>query len=98
MSLLETIRQKSIAFAEDTIKMRRQLHANPELSYKEYQTAKFVAENLKAFGLKPQEGVAETGLMVLIEGKNPSAKTVALRADMDALPIEEKNDVPYKSK
>jgi len=98
MSLLETIQQKSIAFVEDTIKLRRHLHANPELSYKEFETAKFVAENLKAFGLKPQEGVAETGLVVLIEGKNPSAKTVALRADMDALPIEEKNNIPYKSK
>ncbi|HEY5826132.1 MAG TPA: M20 family metallopeptidase [Cyclobacteriaceae bacterium] len=98
MSLLDSIKQKSIAFAEDTVKSRRHLHANPELSYKEFQTAKYVAENLKAVGLKPQEGVAETGVVVLIEGKNPSTKTVALRADMDALPIEEKNNVPYKSK
>lgn len=97
MPLLESIQQKSIAFLEDTIKSRRHLHANPELSYKEFQTAKFVAEKLKAFGLNPQEGIADTGLVVLIEGKNPSSKTTALRADMDALPIEEKNNVPYKS-
>ncbi len=98
MSLLQSIQQKSIALAEDTIKLRRHLHANPELSYQEYKTAKFVAENLKTAGLKPQEGVADTGLVVLIEGKNPSSKTVALRADMDALPIEEQNNVSYKSK
>lgn len=98
MSLLEIIQQKSIAFVDDTIKWRRHLHANPELSYKEFQTAKFVAEQLKSVGLHPQEGVAETGIVVLIEGRNPSSKTVALRADMDALPIEEENNVPYKSK
>jgi amidohydrolase len=97
MSLLQSIQQKSNAFIDETIKSRRYLHAHPELSYKEFQTAKFVAEKLKSFGLQPQEGVAETGLVVLIEGKNPSSKATALRADMDALPIEEKNDVPYKS-
>jgi amidohydrolase len=98
MSLLESIQQKSIAFVSDTVKLRRHLHANPELSYKEFQTAKFVAEGLRSYGLQPQEGIAETGVVVLIEGKNPSSKTIALRADMDALPIDEKNDVPYKSK
>jgi amidohydrolase len=98
MSLLESIQQKSLAFTSETIRLRRHLHANPELSYKEYQTAKFVAETLKSFGLTPHEGIANTGLTVMIEGRNPSSKTVALRADMDALPIEETNNVPYKSK
>jgi len=98
MSLLDTIRQKSIAYAEEIIKLRRHLHAHPELSYQEYETAKFIAHTLKGWGLSPQEGVAETGLVVAIEGKNPAKKTIALRADMDALPIEEKNNVPYKSK
>lgn len=97
MSLLDTIRQKSIAYAEEIVKLRRHLHAHPELSYQEYETAKFVAGTLKGWGLSPQEGVADTGLVVLIEGKNPSKKTIALRADMDALPIEEKNNVPYRS-
>jgi amidohydrolase len=98
MSLLESIQQKSKSYADDVVKLRRHLHANPELSYKEFETAKFVAEQLQSFGLKPQQGIAGTGIVVLIEGKNPGKKTVALRADMDALPIQEKNDVSYKSK
>jgi amidohydrolase len=98
MSLLESIQQKSKSYAEDVVKLRRHLHANPELSYKEFETAKFVAEKLQLFGLNPQQGIAGTGIVVLIEGKNPGRKTVALRADMDALPIQEKNDVSYKSK
>jgi len=78
--------------------MRRHLHANPELSYKEFNTAKFVSDQLKSFGLKPTEGVAGTGVVVLVEGKNPQKRTVALRADMDALPIQETSTPPYKSK
>ena len=77
--------------------MRRHLHANPELSYQEYNTAKFVAAKLRSYGIDPKEGVGTTGIVALIQGKNPSKKTVALRADMDALPIEEANQVPYKS-
>src|SRR6188768_2128426 len=98
MALLDSIKKLSIDHAQDVIALRRHLHANPELSYQEFKTAKFVAEQLKSFGLHPIEGVAETGVVVLIEGKNPSKKTVALRADMDALPIEEANNVSYKSK
>ncbi len=73
------------------------MHANPELSYKEFNTAKFVAKKLIEYGLTPTEGVAGTGVVALIEGKNPSKKTIALRADMDALPIQEANEVLYKS-
>jgi amidohydrolase len=95
--LLDQIKKLSQQYAQDVIRWRRHLHANPELSYKEFNTAKLVAEKLKSFGLKPTEGVAGTGLVVLIEGKNPKNKTVALRADMDALPIQEINNVEYKS-
>ncbi|MEM7551699.1 MAG: M20 family metallopeptidase [Bacteroidota bacterium] len=83
---------------EHTVSIRRHLHQHPELSYQEYETAKYVSEQLKEIGLTPKEGVAETGLTALIKGKNPDSKTIALRADMDALPITEANDVPYKSK
>ena len=86
------------SFAEDTILVRRHIHANPELSYQEYETAKYVSAQLRLLGLEPKEGVAETGLTCLIEGKSPHKKTVALRGDMDALPILEANDIPYKSK
>ncbi len=97
MSLKEKIKSLSQANASKIIDIRRHLHAHPELSFQEYQTAKYVAEKLKSFGITPTEGVADTGLVALIEGKNPQKKVVALRADMDALPIQEANEVPYKS-
>ncbi len=98
MATISKIKMLAKGYAEDIIKIRRHIHANPELSYKEYNTAKYVAEQLKSYGLSPQEKVAETGLTALIKGKNPDKKVIALRADMDALPIVEANDVPYKSK
>lgn len=97
MPLLDSIKQLSETYFDDTIAIRRHLHAHPELSYKEFNTAKFVAKKLSEYGLSPTEGIAETGIVALIEGKNPSKKTIALRADMDALPIQEANEVNYKS-
>ncbi len=97
MPLLDRIKQLARQHAADTVANRRHLHQHPELSFQEFNTARFVAEKLRAIGLSPQEGVANTGLLVLIEGRNPDRKVVALRADMDALPIIETNDVPYKS-
>ncbi len=97
MSLLEKIKSLSESYCQENIELRRHLHANPELSYEEYNTAKFVAAKLRSYGIDPQEGVATTGIVALIKGKNPDKKTVALRADMDALPIEEANQVSYKS-
>jgi amidohydrolase len=98
MSLLEKIKSLSTQYSEQVVEFRRHIHANPELSYQEFKTAKFVAQQLVSFGLSPKEGVATTGLVVEIEGKNPGKRTVALRADMDALPIQETNNVTYKSK
>jgi amidohydrolase len=97
MSLLDSIKKLSAEHAQDVIALRRHLHAQPELSYQEFNTAKFVASTLRSFGLSPQEGIAKTGVVVLIEGKNPAKRIIALRADLDALPIQEANDVPYKS-
>lgn len=98
MSLLDRIKKLSADFAAEVVELRRHLHMHPELSYKEVETAKFVAEQLRKAGLSPQEGIAGTGVLVEVKGKNPDEKTVALRADMDALPIHEANEVPYKSK
>ncbi|HRJ28691.1 MAG TPA: M20 family metallopeptidase [Cyclobacteriaceae bacterium] len=98
MDLLTKIKSLSEKYAKDVVDMRRHIHANPELSYQEFNTATYVANQLKSFGLTPKEEVAKTGLVVEIKGKNPDKKMVALRADMDALPIQEANDVPYKSK
>jgi amidohydrolase len=98
MSLLDTIKALSESYSKHTIETRRHLHANPELSYQEYQTAKYVASQLRDFGIEPVEGVAQTGVLAEIKGKNPGRKTIALRADMDALPILEANNVAYKSR
>lgn len=84
-------------FADDVVQIRRHIHANPELSFQEYETAKYVAEQLRLLGIEPKEGVAETGLTALIKGNNPESRTIALRGDMDALPILEANDIDYKS-
>lgn len=98
MDLLAKIKSLSEKYANDVVDMRRHIHANPELSYDEFNTANYVATQLKKFGLVPREKVANTGVVVEIKGKNPETKTIALRADMDALPIHEANDLPYKSK
>lgn len=97
MSIDLKIKQLAKDYAAEVVANRRYLHTNPELSFQEYNTAKFVAQKLKDIGLSPQEGIANTGVVALIEGRNPSSKVIGLRADMDALPIFEKNDVPYKS-
>jgi amidohydrolase len=98
MSLLETIKSLSVKYSKEVVEFRRHIHANPELSYHEFNTVKYVEETLRSFGLTSIQNLATTGLVVDIKGKNPDKKTIALRADMDALPIKEANDVPYKSK
>lgn len=95
--LKEKIKSLAKAYKEEVISNRRHLHANPELSYQEFNTASFVAEKLKEMGITAIEQKATTGWCVLIKGKNPDKKVVALRADMDALPIIEANEVSYKS-
>ncbi|RPD39193.1 M20 metallopeptidase family protein [Chitinophaga barathri] len=92
-------RIKSLAseYAPDLISYRRHLHSHPELSFQEYETAKFIRQKLDEYGIQYRSGVAGTGIVALIEGKNPSSKVIALRGDIDALPIEEANEVPYKS-
>ena len=82
----------------DLVSTRRHLHMHPELSFHEYETSAYVAARLTEMGIRFQEKVAGTGLVGIIEGKNPGKRAVALRADMDALPITEANDVPYKSR
>jgi amidohydrolase len=95
--LKERIKSLAQAYKQEVIDLRRHLHSHPELSFKEYETAAFVAEKLKEIGITEIESKATTGWSALIRGKNPEKKVVALRADMDALPIIEANEVPYKS-
>ena len=94
--LKERIQQLAAEVFDATIQNRRHLHAHPELSYKEHETVAFVAAKLDELGISYQK-MANTGLVALIKGDKPSDEVVALRADMDALPIEEANEVPYKS-
>ncbi|WP_304067511.1 M20 metallopeptidase family protein [Pedobacter glucosidilyticus] len=94
--LIEKIKLAAKEIHEGVIANRRHLHANPELSFEEYETSAFVQEQLKAMKI-PFEKMANTGVVGIIKGEKPSDKVIALRADMDALPIEEANDVPYKS-
>ena len=83
-------------YAPEFIQVRRHLHAHPELSYQEFETSTFVQRELDEIGITYQV-MAQTGVVGIIRGKNPDSRIIALRADMDALPITEKNDVPYRS-
>lgn len=98
MDLLEKIKSLSENYSAQVVAFRRHLHANPELSYHEFNTVKYVAEQLRSFGLTSLQEMATTGLVTDIKGRNPEKKMIALRADMDALPIVEANEVPYRSK
>lgn len=94
--LQQKIKGLSAQYAGDFIQIRRHIHAHPELSYKEFETSAFIQSKLTEWGI-PFTVMATTGVVGIIEGKNPSAKVIALRADMDALPIQEENTVEYKS-
>ena len=92
----ERIRQLAKDHAAEFIGIRHHLHAHPELSYEEYDTSAFVQQKLQSWGI-PFVVMAKTGVVGLLKGKNPGKRVVALRADMDALPITEENDIAYKS-
>ncbi len=94
--LPEKIKEITKQYAPLLVSIRHHLHAHPELSFKEFETSRFICEQLKQWNI-PFKILAGTGIEGIIEGKNPSYKTVALRADIDALPIKEENDVEYKS-
>jgi hippurate hydrolase len=94
--LLEKIKSLAAQAQAENIQTRRHLHAHPELSYQEFETCKYVQAKLTEIGI-PYTVMATTGVLGIIEGKNPSKRVIALRADMDALPILEENNIDYKS-
>ncbi|HUZ61959.1 MAG TPA: M20 family metallopeptidase [Hanamia sp.] len=94
--LKEKIKTLSKKYSTEFIGIRHHLHAHPELSYKEFETSKLVQGKLKEYGID-FEVMANTGVIGILKGKNPEQKIIALRADMDALPITEKNKVEYQS-
>ncbi len=94
--LLQKIKDLSAKYAADCVTIRSHLHANPELSYQEFETSRFVQSKLQEMGIG-FEILATTGVLAVIRGKNPDSRVIALRADMDALPIQEENEVTYRS-
>jgi len=93
----EKIQTLAAQVFDDVVAFRQHLHANPELSFKEFETSKFIQDKLQSWGI-PFSSMANTGVVGIIEGALPSDQVIALRADMDALPIFEANDKPYASK
>jgi amidohydrolase len=95
--LLEKIKSQAKDYTSDAIAIRHHLHAHPELSYQEFETSKYIQSQLTSYGI-PYTIMATTGVVGIIKGKNPDSRIIALRADIDALPITEENQVPYRSR
>lgn len=97
-SLVEQVKERVKAYHGETLKHYKHLHQYPELSFEEEQTSLYVESNLKEWGIPYRNHIGGFGILSWVEGKNPSSRTIALRADMDALPITEANDIDFKSK
>jgi amidohydrolase len=95
--MINKIKQLSETIFDEIVAIRRYMHQNPELSFKEHKTSAYIKSVLTSWGVSFTEDIADTGIVVLLEGNNPSSKTLALRADFDALPITEENEVDYCS-
>ena len=91
------IDKRAAALEQELLAWRRHLHQNPELSNREVETSRWVADKLRSFGLQPQTGIAKTGVVAVLEGAH-AGPVVALRADMDGLPVTEEVDLPFASK
>jgi len=89
--------ERALELREYLIAARRHIHQHPELSFEEIETSRYVAAELRSFGYEPEEGVGGYGVRAVLRGGSPG-RTIALRADMDALPIEEDNDLPFRSR
>ena len=98
MDLKTRLRSRAQEIWQETVDIRRRIHAHPELAFEEFETSALVKAQLAAAGIAFQENIAQTGVVGFVEGSLGSGKTIALRADMDALPILETNNVPYASK
>lgn len=84
-------------FFAEILSVRQHIHAHPELSFEEFETSDFIKKKLNEFGIPFKDGYVKTGIIGRIEGNNPSKRVIALRADMDALPILEQNELDFKS-
>lgn len=93
----EQIKSLAAAYENQLLETRHHLHANPELSFEEYKTAEYIRENLIRMGIELQEGISGTSTVGILKGTE-TGPCIAFRADIDALPVNENNDLPYKSK
>ena len=95
--MIDKIKSLADNIFDDIVVIRRHIHKYPELSFNEYETSNYIKSVLKSWNIPFLDNIADTGIVVLIQGNKPSSKTLALRADFDALPITEENDVEYRS-
>lgn len=95
--MIDKIKQLVEDSFDEIVEIRRYIHKNPELSFYEHKTSAYIKTILIGWGISFTEDIADTGIVVLLEGNNPSSKTLALRADFDALPITEENEIDYCS-
>ena len=95
--MINKIKQLADSAFDEIVEIRRYIHKTPELSFKEHKTSAYIKSILSGWGIPFTEDIADTGIVVLLEGNNSSSKTLALRADFDALPITEENNIDYCS-
>lgn len=95
--LLQDIKRLSRDYLDETISLRRAIHANPELSFEEFETTELICRKLTQWGIRHDVCKGGTGVTAVVEGHNPIERNIVLRADIDALPIDEQNDVEYRS-
>jgi len=95
--MIAKIKQLSESIFDEVVSIRRHLHKNPELSFKEYKTSAYIKSVLSGWNIPFTEDIADTGIVVLLKGNKPNSKMIALRADFDALPIIEENKIDYCS-
>lgn len=95
--MIDRVKELAANYSDEVVAIRRHLHQHPELSFVEFETSKYIQSKLDEWGITYEAGIVKTGIVVLIEGNNPTKKVIALRADIDALPIQEENNFPFKS-
>ena len=95
--MIDQIKNLSIIYFDEIVEIRRYLHRHPELSFHEHKTSAYIKSILTKWNIPFTDGIAETGIVVVLKGNNSETKTLALRADFDALPIQEENDIEYSS-
>ena len=96
--MMENIKKLVENYFSEIVSIRRYLHKHPELSFKEYKTSKYIKSILESWNIEYTDDYVETGILAIVKGKNPDKNCIAIRADFDALPIQEENEVAYCSK